>query len=70
MKLIYVQGIDGNEHYINPIHVEEVKVVRSDYNQNWCIVLTCKSNIHTILCNSDKMVNEKLAEVKEAMESI
>ena len=70
MKLIYVKSTDGTEHYINPIHVDEVKVVKSDLSKDWCIAISSNGKIHTILCKTQKETNEKLAEIKSAMESI
>ena len=70
MKLIYVKGIDGTEHYINPIHVEEVKVVKSDLSKDWCIAISLNGKVHTILCKTEEELKDKLAEVKSAMESI
>lgn len=70
MKLIYVKGIDGTEHYINPIHVEEVKVVKSDLTKDWCIAISYSGKIQTILCKTEEEFKNKLAEIKSAMESI
>lgn len=70
MKLIYVKSTDGTEHYINPIHVDEVKVVKSDLSKDWCIAISHNGIIQTILCKTEEELKSKLAEVKSAMESI
>lgn len=70
MKLIYKKETDGSEHYISPMHVEEIKVVKSSVNKDWCIDIIHNGKISTILCKTEKELNDKLAEVKSAMESI
>lgn len=70
MKLIYVKETDESDHYINPIHVDEIKIVKSDFNQDWCIVITHNGISNTILCKSEEEKNQKFAEINAAMESI
>jgi len=73
MKLIHIVDRDNTDRYINPMHVKTVKIVRSDYNQEWCIVLNLdgvNETKYTILCNSKENLNQKLKEVTEALESI
>lgn len=70
MKLIYVKESNGSEHYLNPIHVDDVKVVKSNVNKDWCIVISHNGVSNTILCKSEEERDQKLAEIKAAMESI
>lgn len=73
MKLIHTKEKDNTERYFNPIHVKNVKVVKSEYNQQWCIVLNLDGvteTNYTILCISQEDLDKKLEEILEAMESI
>ena len=77
MKTINVKEKDGVEYIFNPRYVKSVKIVHSEYNNDWCIVLNLdRSNdsvagsTYTILCNSEKERDEKMVEIREALESI
>jgi hypothetical protein len=77
MKLIHTKETSGAEHYFNPMYIKSVKIVHSEYNQDWCIVLNLdghKDNTidstYTILCETKEIRDKKLAEIIAAMESI
>ena len=77
MKLIYIKEKDGSDVFLNPMYVKKVRCVKSDYNDDWCIGIRMTAdsdhltdNTHTILCATEHEKDMKLAEIKEAMESI
>ena len=39
MKTIRVNKEDGSVRIFNPIHITDAKLVVSEYNKDWCIVL-------------------------------
>ena len=43
MKTIKVTEKDGTVRIFNPIHITDAKLVVSEYNKEWCIVLNYKS---------------------------
>ena len=47
MKTIKVTEKDGTVRIFNPIHITDVKLVVSEYNKEWCIVLNLNSVFRT-----------------------
>jgi len=50
MKPIKFTEDDGTILFFNPLHVTDVKVTHSEFNNDWCIVLNInQGNGHTIV---------------------
>lgn len=76
MKLITIIDSNGVEHNYNPMYVKDIQVVRSDYNNNWCINIVFTDNatsggpIHTVLCESEEDARTKADMYICALETI
>ena len=75
MKLIKCKEENGDIRMFNPHYVKEVKMVKSDLNDDFCIALILdrpmsESNVYTMLFHNEEEATRKLNYVRECMESI
>ena len=74
MKTIKVTEKDGTVRIFNPMHVADVKLVVSEYNKEWCIVLNLNykvsSSSYTILHSSKEEAERDFEYINECLESI
>ena len=74
MKTIKVTEEDGTVRIFNPIHITDAKLVASEYNKDWCIVLHLNSNyngsIYTIPFHSKEEAEKEFEYINECLESI
>ena len=74
METIKVTEKDGTVRIFNPIHITDVYLVTSEYNNEWCIVLHVNSNYnastYTILHSSKEEAERELEHINECLESI
>ncbi len=74
MKTIKVTEKDGTVRIFNPMHVTDVKLVVSEYNKEWCIVLNlnykASSSSYTILHSSKEEAERDFEYINECLESI
>ena len=74
MKTTKVTEKDGTVRIFNPIHITDVKLVISEYNKDWCIVLHLNSNyngsIYTISHSSKEEAERDFEHINECLESI
>ena len=72
MKTIKVTEKDGSVRIFNPIHITDAKLVVSEDNKEWCIVLNYKSGAlpYTILHSSKEEAEKDFEYIKECLESI
>lgn len=73
MKTIKVTEDDGTVRIFNPIHITDVKLVISEYNKEWCIVLKLddrSATYYTILHSSKEEAEKDFEHINECLESI
>lgn len=73
METIKVTEKDGSVRIFNPMHITDVKLVASEYNKDWCIVLnTSKPRTlpYTIPFHSKEEAERELEHINECLESI
>lgn len=72
MKLIKDVDRNGDNLYISPKYVTDIKVIQSTYNQDWCIDICVVgwNKPHTILCQSKNECDSRLQDILESMESV
>ena len=71
MKTFKVTESDGTVRIFNPRYITDVKLVVSDYNKDWCVVIFIpKREVYTILCNTKEEALEKMDEINSCLESI
>lgn len=75
MKLIKCKEENGDIHMFNPHYVKEVRMVKSDYENDFCIVLlldrqSSETSVYTMLFHNEEEATRKLNYVRECMESI
>ena len=74
METIKVTEKDGTVRIFNPMHITDAKLVASEYNKDWCIVLHLNSNyngsIYTIPFPSKEAAEKEFEYINECLESI
>ena len=74
METIKVTEKDGTVRIFNPIHITDAKLVASEYNKDWCIVLYEDSkyngSVYTIPFHSKEEAERELEYINECLESI
>ena len=75
MKLIKCKEENGDIRMFNPHYVKEVRMVKSDYENDFCIVLlldrqSSETSVYTMLFHNEEEATRKLNYVRECMESI
>ena len=74
MKTIRVNKEDGSVRIFNPMHITDVKLVISEYNKDWCIVLYENSehngSVYTIPFHSKEEAEKEFEYINECLESI
>ena len=74
MKTIKVTDSDGTQRIFNPMYVTDVKLVASEYNKDWCIILNLNSkssdSIYTILHTSREEAEREFEYIQECLESV
>ena len=74
MKTIRVTQRDGTIRIFNPMHITDVKLVASEYNKDWCIILNLNSkssdSIYTILHTSREEAEREFEYIQECLESV
>ena len=73
MKTIKVTEKDGSVRIFNPMHVTDVKLVASEYNKDWCIILNLSKSsdsVYTILHSSREEAEREFEYIQECLESV
>ena len=73
MEAIKVAEKDGTVRIFNPIHITDAKLVVSEYNKDWCIVLNIDKPStlpYTIPFHSKEEAERELEYINECLESI
>ena len=73
MKTIRVTQRDGTVRIFNPIHITDAKLVISEYNKDWCIVLNIDKPStlpYTIPFYSKEEAEREFEYINECLESI
>ena len=73
MKTIRVNKEDGSVRIFNPIHITDAKLVVSEYNKDWCIVLNIDKPStlpYTIPFYSKEEAEREFEYINECLESI
>lgn len=73
MKTIKVIQKDGTVRIFNPMHITDVKLVASEYNKDWCIILNLSKSsdsIYTILYTSREEAERGFEYIQECLESV
>ena len=73
MKTIRVTQKDGTVRIFNPMHITDVKLVASEYNKDWCIILNLSKSsdsVYTILHSSREEAEREFEYIQECLESI
>ena len=73
MKAIKVTEKDGTVRIFNPMHITDVKLVASEYNKDWCIILNLSKSsdsIYTILHSSREEAEREFEYIQECLESV
>ena len=73
MKTIKVTDSDGIQRIFNPMYVTDVKLVASEYNKDWCIILNLSKSsdsVYTILHSSREEAEREFEYIQECLESI
>lgn len=73
MITIKITEKDGTVRIFNPIHITDAKLVVSEYNKDWCIVLNIDKPStlpYTIPFCSKEEAERKLEHINECLESI
>ena len=73
MKTIKVTEEDGIVRIFNPIHITDAKLVVSEYNKDWCIVLNIDKPStlpYTIPFYSKEEAEREFEYINECLESI
>ena len=73
MKTIRVNREDGSVRIFNPMHITDAKLVASEYNKDWCIVLNIDKPStlpYTIPFHSKEEAERELEHINECLESI
>ena len=73
MKTIKVTEKDGTVRIFNPMHITDAKLVSSEYNKDWCIVLnTSKQRTlpYTIPFHSKEEAEKEFEYINACLESI
>ena len=73
MKTIKVTQRDGTVRIFNPMHITDVKLVASEYNKDWCIILNLSKSsdsIYTILHTSREEAEREFEYIQECLESV
>jgi hypothetical protein len=55
---------------INPMYVTNVKLVKSEYNNNYCVVINTTEKAFTLLSNTQEEAIKIFDEINECLESI
>ena len=73
MKTIKVIQKDGTVRIFNPMHITDVKLVASEYNKDWCIILNLSKSsdsVYTILHSSREEAEREFEYIQECLESV
>ena len=73
MKTIKVTQKDGYVRIFNPMYITDVKLVASEYNKDWCIILNLSKSsdsIYTILHTSREEAEREFEYIQECLESV
>ena len=75
MKIFKVTETDGTQRIFNPMYISDAKLVASEYNKDWCVVISIDDksvgdSTYTILFNSKEEAQKKFNELSECLESI
>ena len=73
MKTIKVTQKDGTVKIFNPMHITDVKLVASEYNKDWCIILNLSKSsdsMYTILHTSREEAEREFEYIQECLESV
>lgn len=73
MKTIKVTDSDGIQRIFNPMYVTDVKLVASEYNKDWCIILNLSKSsdsVYTILHSSREEAEREFEYIQECLESV
>ena len=73
MKTIKVTDSDGIQRIFNPMYVTDVKLVASEYNKEWCIILNLSKSsdsVYTILHSSREEAEREFEYIQECLESV
>ena len=73
MITIKITEKDGTVRIFNPIHITDAKLVVSEYNKDWCIVLnidTPSTLPYTIPFHSKEEAEREFEYINECLESI
>ena len=73
MKTIKVTQRDGTVRIFNPMHITDVKLVASEYNKDWCIILNLSKSsdsVYTILHSSREEAEREFEYIQECLESV
>ena len=73
MKTIKVTQKDGTVRIFNPMHITDVKLVASEYNKDWCIILNLSKSsdsMYTILHSSREEAEREFEYIQECLESV
>lgn len=75
MRVIRLADKSGTIHNFNPRYIKDIKIVHSEYNENWCIDIIfgddASSNqpIYTVVCATEEEATAMVEEMVAAMES-
>ena len=73
MMTIKITEKDGTVRIFNPIHITDAKLVVSEYNKDWCIVLNIDKPStlpYTIPFHSKEEAEREFEYINECLESI
>lgn len=74
MKTIKVTEEDGTVRIFNPMYITDVKLVASEYNKDWCIILNLNSksssSSYTILHSSKEEAEREFEYINDCLGSI
>ena len=73
MITIKITEKDGTVRIFNPIHITDAKLVVSEYNKDWCIVLNIDKPStlpYTIPFSSKEEAEREFEYINECLESI
>ena len=73
MKTIKLTDSDGVQRIFNPMYVTDVKLVASEYNKDWCIILNLSKSsdsVYTILHSSREEAEREFEYIQECLESV
>ena len=73
MKTIKVTDSDGIQRIFNPMYITDVKLVASEYNKDWCIILNLSKSsdsVYTILHTSREEAEREFEYIQECLESV